>query len=162
MSPHHSGGLELTCILRAYGFRRWVFSTGRHCPNGEGLRSLRARPGWFPGLAWLRARTGERPPQACTARRNHNQRMLRSLPANPPGRCPREYSPHQTRGFSDRLRRTTTCGESQFAQISWLRSGFRSEEHTSELQSHSDLVCRLLLEKKNSAILLYTTNRTSS
>src|SRR5947207_8683103 len=27
---------------------------------------------------------------------------------------------------------------------------FRSEEHTSELQSHSDLVCRLLLEKKKS------------
>src|SRR5438034_5121193 len=26
--------------------------------------------------------------------------------------------------------------------------GLRSEEHTSELQSHSDLVCRLLLEKK--------------
>src|SRR5437667_3101840 len=25
----------------------------------------------------------------------------------------------------------------------------RSEEHTSELQSHHDLVCRLLLEKKN-------------
>src|SRR5438132_7801810 len=29
----------------------------------------------------------------------------------------------------------------------------RSEEHTSELQSHSDLVCRLLLEKKNDPIL---------
>src|SRR5438132_7745943 len=27
-------------------------------------------------------------------------------------------------------------------------SSSRSEEHTSELQSHSDLVCRLLLEKK--------------
>src|SRR5476649_3049642 len=27
-------------------------------------------------------------------------------------------------------------------------AGDRSEEHTSELQSHSDLVCRLLLEKK--------------
>src|SRR5476649_1468838 len=27
-------------------------------------------------------------------------------------------------------------------------TGTRSEEHTSELQSHSDLVCRLLLEKK--------------
>src|SRR3954466_7456220 len=26
----------------------------------------------------------------------------------------------------------------------------RSEEHTSELQSHDNLVCRLLLEKKNS------------
>ena len=26
---------------------------------------------------------------------------------------------------------------------------YRSEEHTSELQSHHDVVCRLLLEKKN-------------
>src|SRR5207249_5480255 len=30
----------------------------------------------------------------------------------------------------------------------WLRA-VRSEEHTSELQSRFDLVCRLLLEKKN-------------
>src|SRR5690349_10750165 len=30
-----------------------------------------------------------------------------------------------------------------------LRRGPRSEEHTSELQSRRDLVCRLLLEKKN-------------
>src|SRR2546430_10040632 len=30
----------------------------------------------------------------------------------------------------------------------------RSEEHTSELQSQSNLVCRLLLEKKNNAQLL--------
>src|SRR5476649_792089 len=29
-----------------------------------------------------------------------------------------------------------------------MRMNQRSEEHTSELQSHSDLVCRLLLEKK--------------
>src|SRR5206468_6980783 len=29
----------------------------------------------------------------------------------------------------------------------------RSEEHTSELQSRSDLVCRLLLEKKNKTLL---------
>src|SRR5260370_32066032 len=29
--------------------------------------------------------------------------------------------------------------------------GARSEEHTSELQSHLNLVCRLLLEKKNQA-----------
>src|SRR5260370_25367153 len=29
-----------------------------------------------------------------------------------------------------------------------LRSAARSEEHTSELQSHLNLVCRLLLEKK--------------
>src|SRR6266851_2069819 len=38
----------------------------------------------------------------------------------------------------------------------WLE---RSEEHTSELQSHHDLVCRLLLEKKNDRglIVLWTT-----
>src|SRR5260221_7507946 len=29
-----------------------------------------------------------------------------------------------------------------------IQDQYRSEEHTSELQSHSDLVCRLLLEKK--------------
>src|SRR5206468_12227016 len=33
--------------------------------------------------------------------------------------------------------------------VRWLRS----EEHTSELQSRSDLVCRLLLEKKKNKIL---------
>src|SRR5438034_7813955 len=31
----------------------------------------------------------------------------------------------------------------------------RSEEHTSELQSHSDLVCRLLLEKKKESELRF-------
>src|SRR5436190_16732455 len=31
----------------------------------------------------------------------------------------------------------------------------RSEEHTSELQSHSDLVCRLLLEKKKASGLQF-------
>src|SRR5437588_1769425 len=31
-------------------------------------------------------------------------------------------------------------------------SSSRSEEHTSELQSHSDLVCRLLLEKKKKEV----------
>src|SRR2546430_7657844 len=31
----------------------------------------------------------------------------------------------------------------------------RSEEHTSELQSQSNLVCRLLLEKKKSILTLY-------
>src|SRR2546428_13976872 len=43
----------------------------------------------------------------------------------------------------------------QHLHSSWLNvcslvfpNNFRSEEHTSELQSRSDLVCRLLLEKK--------------
>src|SRR5438034_1590230 len=40
---------------------------------------------------------------------------------------------------------TTSHGVSAFGRM-WRTT--RSEEHTSELQSHSDLVCRLLLEKK--------------
>src|SRR2546428_1606689 len=36
----------------------------------------------------------------------------------------------------------------------------RSEEHTSELQSRSDLVCRLLLEKKNTRHDMYFTTHT--
>src|SRR6202021_625006 len=45
------------------------------------------------------------------------------------------------------------------AVVAWLTDpahwagSDRSEEHTSELQSHSDLVCRLLLEKKNNQLL---------
>src|SRR5260221_7972246 len=31
----------------------------------------------------------------------------------------------------------------------------RSEEHTSELQSHSDIVCRLLLEKKKYEVFFF-------
>src|SRR5690349_24206859 len=39
--------------------------------------------------------------------------------------------------------------EKGFGVIPIAPSMFRSEEHTSELQSRRDLVCRLLLEKKN-------------
>src|SRR6266567_8975625 len=35
----------------------------------------------------------------------------------------------------------------------------RSEEHTSELQSQSNLVCRLLLEKKKNTIYIIITNK---
>src|SRR5690349_23455254 len=36
-------------------------------------------------------------------------------------------------------------------------SSVRSEEHTSELQSRRDLVCRLLLEKKKKNVHIYNT-----
>src|SRR5260221_8474974 len=53
----------------------------------------------------------------------------------------------------------------RFSRAASLRDGLRlaagqvkrSEEHTSELQSHSDLVCRLLLEKKNKKNILQNT-----
>src|SRR2546430_7731087 len=42
-------------------------------------------------------------------------------------------------------------------RITMHLSGFgRSEEHTSELQSQSNLVCRLLLEKKKNIYILLT------
>src|SRR2546430_12580944 len=40
--------------------------------------------------------------------------------------------------------------------------GTRSEEHTSELQSQSNLVCRLLLEKKNTTCTSLRASRMSS
>src|SRR5438874_10205570 len=39
-----------------------------------------------------------------------------------------------------------------------ILAGLRSEEHTSELQSRRDLVCRLLLEKKKAHPVHYTTD----
>src|SRR5699024_11690521 len=57
-------------------------------------------------------------------------------------------------GSSPPLSRFAECGwsiaiaeSSSVASTSWPRPDVRSEEHTSELQSRFDLVCRLLLEK---------------
>src|SRR5260370_24010095 len=47
--------------------------------------------------------------------------------------------------------RSSKAGQTP-ASLEW--KSFRSEEHTSELQSHLNLVCRLLLEKKNYARLI--------
>src|SRR5947207_4389083 len=44
--------------------------------------------------------------------------------------------------------RVTGVDKMLLVQTSGSHLAERSEEHTSELQSHSDLVCRLLLEKK--------------
>src|SRR5206468_12188652 len=51
--------------------------------------------------------------------------------------CPASYSSTGARSPTSRCRRAPIP-----------RATRRSEEHTSELQSRSDLVCRLLLEKK--------------
>src|SRR5260221_3178398 len=68
--------------------------------------------------------------------------------------------PYTTLFRSDSVRQPLGPGQSQTVQSAqasqWPAQGSaagmvrpgRSEEHTSELQSHSDLVCRLLLEKK--------------
>src|SRR2546421_1925202 len=51
---------------------------------------------------------------------------------------------------------------SSAATTSALISTERSEEHTSELQSRSDLVCRLLLEKKKKTVPLPRCSNKSS
>src|SRR5437667_9108054 len=60
-----------------------------------------------------------------------------------------------------RSQRTADCVVAGFR---WYKNGkgtlvgsLRSEEHTSELQSHHDLVCRLLLEKKKTTSNTYAT-----
>src|SRR5438034_8095450 len=72
--------------------------------------------------------------------------------------------PYTTLFRSDRNGRFTFTGLASDLYIVSVRvAGFkeaqqqvdlrtRSEEHTSELQSHSDIVCRLLLEKKKKTI----------
>src|SRR5256885_12042288 len=61
---------------------------------------------------------------------------------NRPRSCPPLKSPHESKLPVRRL-----GGNSGRSPIGKLRST-RSEEHTSELQSPCNLVCRLLLEKK--------------
>src|SRR5688572_31772576 len=61
-----------------------------------------------------------------------------------------------------RLQRTRGDGDPASGRCRSLRARAanttrgRSEEHTSELQSQSNLVCRLLLEKKKTKLLLPT------
>src|SRR2546430_12806592 len=55
-------------------------------------------------------------------------------------------------GFKDEITFVTENGKEALAISLWEKkenAEARSEEHTSELQSQSNLVCRLLLEKKN-------------
>src|SRR5688572_31598401 len=71
----------------------------------------------------------ERP--SCSSTRHH------SVVVQPCPPCSRACSPPDSPASIDsRLMRSRSS------------SGIRSEEHTSELQSQSNLVCRLLLEKK--------------
>src|SRR2546430_10284147 len=62
--------------------------------------------------------------------------------------------------FRSRLRerRDDARRRALHARLLFARAGHppRSEEHTSELQSQSNLVCRLLLEKKKTGRLAFT------
>src|SRR5438034_5660043 len=77
----------------------------------------------------------------------HSRRLqtLEKNPARPPLVQETRCRPCPAEMFR-RLRPEHKASSGRPKEIFRLRQ--RSEEHTSELQSHSDLVCRLLLEKK--------------
>src|SRR5438034_320969 len=95
---------------------------------------------------------------ATTAARIHEPRRLHTMAAHIRGQGPFQGA-NGVRAAIQRSSVQATSGKSLTrdqppAADYYSRSGSatrlsRSEEHTSELQSHSDLVCRLLLEKKN-------------
>src|SRR5207249_11264465 len=70
-------------------------------------------------------------------------RLLRVPEANDPN--PIRIDAKITTFTSDQVTRHLLCAG---CEDRFNRNGERSEEHTSELQSRFDLVCRLLLEKK--------------
>src|SRR2546428_3895262 len=73
-----------------------------------------------------------------------------------PGRCDSSWLVRKISRVLTLVRNETDWGRTRPAitisssEALPARSPMRSEEHTSELQSRSDLVCRLLLEKKKS------------
>src|SRR2546430_3033104 len=99
--------------------------------------SLADRPHWAIGVTTARTRREDR-----SSISSHPLADLGGLEASNYiialliGRLPRFSSPRSSGHEQERSRR---CGPA-----CWQRS----EEHTSELQSQSNLVCRLLLEKK--------------
>src|SRR2546430_9114268 len=90
--------------------------------------------------------------------------VLRTAPLNSP--TPTADRDRTVSRRSEPSSRTTLIGEQpnpwDLLQPQDVMSRHRSEEHTSELQSQSNLVCRLLLEKKNSNLHLSETSPSTS
>src|SRR5260221_6603203 len=88
-----------------------------------------------------------------TTRRTNRQSQLLSRQSAQRFACRKHASSliHGQRPHSRHLGRKgsrTVAAKSRWSSAVRSPIDHRSEEHTSELQSHSDLVCRLLLEKK--------------
>src|SRR5260370_8840045 len=100
-------------------------------------------------------------PGIATYRQRRAMIAGRSMPSAARRNCCTFHSRHAGRGVrfqagclavsgerKKRKKKEKRCQDPLSAPLS------RSEEHTSELQSHLNLVCRLLLEKKNSISIL--------
>src|SRR5688572_33233294 len=75
-------------------------------------------------------------------------RLRQNLTFSPGLRYEAQTHVHDLSGLAPRLGLTWAPGKDGRTTIRTSWGVFRSEEHTSELQSQSNLVCRLLLEKK--------------
>src|SRR5690606_39812858 len=73
-----------------------------------------------------------------------------SPPSAPAGKAAPRPEIRSSADSSRSVRADTTCPFAPGRRCGWTRP--RSEEHTSELQSRENLVCRLLLEKKKKQI----------
>src|SRR5688500_19228261 len=124
---------------------------GRRCgtPAPAGWATRRSPTSSTAGSTWYSAAAASSTPSRChdspdadeaTARRTIESRRTatRTLRARPDERDVR------IRAAADRRRYQANCEPSGRKY-----TGRRSEEHTSELQSPCNLVCRLLPEKKN-------------
>src|SRR5438477_6767806 len=77
-------------------------------------------------------------------------------PAGPP------TTPVNTQMYDSLLGRTYAEIGSDARSYHKCQGANRSEEHTSELQSHVNLVCRLLLEKKKTKLQHHSTESTTN
>src|SRR5690606_41642747 len=81
-----------------------------------------------------------------------NSRLSARLSSSAASRWTRARSSSRRAVTSEKATRVAPSGSGRVCQAAtrWSVVGAsRSEEHTSELQSRENLVCRLLLEKKN-------------
>src|SRR5256885_16297542 len=100
-------------------------------------------------------------PNAETACCDQSYRMDPSrLPA--PNRTDATALPSLRRAFAPPAQSSASCSRSKLKMRPAVRPDFRSEEHTSELQSPCNLVCRLLLEKKTNTATQIRSLRASS
>src|SRR5207302_8015141 len=118
--------------------RRWPDQ-----PRGKFVGRL-----FYPFTSWLLRRSARRALSHCDLFNVPNENEKRSLEHHCAA-VPTIVLPY---GLNE-VERAALAGAAQSASVRLARKeicflGMRSEEHTSELQSRENLVCRLLLEKK--------------
>src|SRR5690606_41945323 len=104
----------------------------------------------IPNLLYYSSSSPPASPSVPTRRSSHlaHRRRVRAL-----RRHPRPAPLTRVERAGRLQRRWQSCASTSArwarARVRWRCRSTRSEEHTSELQSRENLVCRLLLEKKN-------------